>query len=431
MKTQERSISVTGLGYVGLPVAIAFAKRQTVVGYDTSRARISELQQHHDRNNETSSQTLKDCHLKLTNDPNDLQQANFHIVATPTPINQAKHPDLSMLEAASEQIGRILKKDDIVVYESTVFPGATEEVCVPILEQHSGLTCGKDFFVGYSPERINPGDQKNQFESITKVVSGCDSNTLAIIAETYALVVTAGIHKAPSIKVAEAAKVIENTQRDLNIALINELAMIFKKMHIDTQDVLAAAQTKWNFLPFQPGLVGGHCIGVDPYYLTYKAQMLDCQPDIILAGRKTNDNMSRYIAEQVILEMIRLEIPIKQANIGVLGFTFKEDCNDVRNTKVADLVNNLKQYGTQVCVHDPIACANEVQQHYQTALSSWEQLPTLDVMVMAVKHQYYRDLDYAQIAEKLSPDALIVDIKNSLDMQKLRTFHPNLQCWRL
>ena len=420
MKKHNRCISVTGLGYVGLPVAIAFAKNQPVIAYDVSNDRIQELKQHHDRNNEVCAQTLQNCQLKLTQDPSDLKSADFHIIATPTPINQAKHPDLTMLKDASKQVGAILSQGDIVVYESTVFPGATEEVCVPILEQASGLVFGKDFFVGYSPERINPGDTENQFETITKVVSGSDDTTLEIVADTYAQVVAAGVHRAPSIKVAEAAKVVENTQRDLNIALINELAMIFRKMGIDTHDVLEAAQTKWNFLPFQPGLVGGHCIGVDPYYLTYKAQMLNCQPDVILAGRKTNDNMGQYIAEQLILEMIRLGLPIKNANIGILGFTFKEDCNDVRNTKVADLVDSLKQYGAQVHVHDPIACPKEVKKHYGIALTEWDRLPTLDVMVLAVKHQYYQTMDYSLIAEKAHTNALIADIKNTLDLQKLK-----------
>ena len=299
MSTKSRRISITGLGYVGLPVAVAFAKTQQVIAFDTNLDRLNELRKHHDRNHEIDADTLANAHLVLTDSLEDLKTADFHIVATPTPIDQDNEPDLSMLEAASQQIGRVLKAGDIVVYESTVYPGTTEEICVPILEQISGLSHGKDFFTGYSPERINPGDSINQFTAIIKVVSACDAATLDIVAETYASVIEAGVHKAPSIRVAEAAKVIENTQRDLNIALINELAMIFKKMGIATQDVLEAAQTKWNFLPFQPGLVGGHCIGVDPYYLTHKAQKLGCRPDVILAGRKINDGMSQFIAEQV------------------------------------------------------------------------------------------------------------------------------------
>lgn len=427
----KRMISVTGLGYVGLPVAVAFAKQQEVIAYDTNPERIESLKNHHDKNNEISAEELQQCQLTLTDDPALLAKADFHIVATPTPINKAKHPDLSMLEAASRQLGAILKPGDIVVYESTVFPGATEEVCVPILAEESGLVYGTDFFVGYSPERINPGDKNNQFETINKVVSGCDQKTLDIVADTYAQVVSAGVYRAESIKVAEAAKVIENTQRDLNIALINELAMIFRKMNISTQAVLAAAQTKWNFLPFQPGLVGGHCIGVDPYYLTYKAQSLDCQPEIILAGRKTNDGMSRYIAEQVILEMIRSEIPIKGARIGVLGVTFKENCNDVRNTKVADLITSLSDYGTNVLVHDPIASKAEVLAHYGVTLQDWEAMHDLDVVVFAVKHDEYLAMDYADLARRLKPRALMADIKHTIDAEALRKHHDNFALWRL
>jgi UDP-N-acetyl-D-glucosamine/UDP-N-acetyl-D-galactosamine dehydrogenase len=431
MHATPRTISVIGLGYVGLPVATAFAKIQHVIGYDTSIERINALKKNHDRNNEISAETLAQCQLTCTDDPSLLAQANFHIVATPTPINKAKHPDLSMLESASRTLGAVLKKGDIVVYESTVFPGATEEICVPLLEQHSGLTYGKDFFVGYSPERINPGDKKNQFDTITKVVSGCDDDTLKIIAETYGQVIKADIHQAPSIKVAEAAKIIENTQRDLNIALINELAIIFQKMGIDTQDVLAAAQTKWNFLPFQPGLVGGHCIGVDPYYLTYKAQQLNCQPDIILAGRKTNDNMGQYIAEQIILEMIRLDIPIKRAKIGIMGITFKENCNDVRNTKVADLVISLKNYGTNVLVHDPIASAKEVSQHYSIDLCDLNDMQHIDVLIFAVKHDDYLQMEDSAIAKRLNTKALLVDIKNTINIDALKKHHSNLSVWRL
>ncbi len=426
-----RKISVTGLGYVGLPVAVAFAKKQEVVAFDSKAARIEELQKFHDRNGECSAEMLKNCQLKLTSNPHDLKQADFHIIATPTPIDTANIPDLTMLEAASLQIARILKPGDIVVYESTVYPGATEEVCVPILEQYSNLKCNKDFHVGYSPERINPGDPENQFETIVKVVSGSTPEALAIIAATYASVVTAGIHEASSIKVAEAAKVIENTQRDLNIALINELSVIFKTMHIDTHEVLAAAGTKWNFLPFQPGLVGGHCIGVDPYYLTYKAQMLGCQPDVILAGRKTNDQMGRFIAEQIIITMIQHDIPIRDAKVGIFGFTFKENCNDVRNTKVADLVESLSRYGTQLMVFDPIADAKEVQQHYGITLCTEDEMHDLNVAIFAVKHQTFVEWSAAKIADRLAPKALIADLKNTIDTTAITEYKPQAITWRL
>lgn len=427
----KRKISVTGLGYVGLPVAVAFAKTEAVIAFDSKKARIEELKNHHDRNGECSPETLQQCHLELTSNPNDLKQADFHIIATPTPIDAANIPDLTMLEAASLQIARILKPGDIVVYESTVYPGATEEVCVPILEQYSSLRYNKDFFVGYSPERINPGDPENQFENIVKVVSGSTPNTLNIIADTYASVVQAGVHQASSIKVAEAAKVIENTQRDLNIALINELSVIFKTMQIDTHEVLAAAGTKWNFLPFQPGLVGGHCIGVDPYYLTYKAQMLGCQPDVILAGRKTNDQMGRFIAEQIIITMIQHDIPIRQAKVGIFGFTFKENCNDVRNTKVADLVESLSRYGTEVLVFDPIADSNEVQQHYGIQLCSDEAMQDLNVAIFAVKHQQFLAWSPQSIGQRLADKALLADLKNTVDAKAIKMHQPETITWRL
>lgn len=422
--TKQRKISVIGLGYVGLPVALAFAKFGPVIAYDINKKRIETLKQGVDSNEETPESELKNNNLNITNQLADLKQADFHILAIPTPVNQAKQPDLTLLIDASKSLASILKKGDIVVYESTVFPGATEEICVPVLEAVSRLKYGEDFFVGYSPERINPGDTERGFADITKVVSGCDEKTLKIITDTYATVVTAGVHPAPTIKVAEAAKVIENTQRDLNIALMNELAQIFQLMGIETQAVLEAANTKWNFLAFKPGLVGGHCIGVDPYYLTYRAQCLNYHPEIILAGRKINDGMPKYLAEQIILQLAQQEIKLKSAKILVLGITFKENCNDIRNTKVIDLINTLEKYGTTVSCHDPLASSEEVNAHYQLELCEWPEEEKFDGIVLAVNHKLYQEKTLEDYLALLTDQGKIFDLKSTL-----RAKHDKI--WRL
>jgi len=365
--THKRKISVVGLGYVGLPVAVEFGKAERVIGFDINPRRIAELQRGLDHTNEVAPADLKKADVLYTCDPADLKAADFHIVAVPTPVDEAKRPDLTPVIKASETVGRQLKKGDIVVYESTVYPGATEEDCVPVLERESGLKCGADFFVGYSPERINPGDKQHTFKTITKVVSGQTPEILEIVAEVYASVVTAGVHKAASIKVAEAAKVIENTQRDLNIALMNELALIFHKMGIDTRDVLAAAGTKWNFLPFEPGLVGGHCIGVDPYYLTHKAAIMGYMPQVILSGRRINDGMGEYIAAETVKAMIHDGKSVKGCVVTVLGLTFKENVPDLRNTRVIDIVHALRDYAVEVQVHDPMVDPDEAHEEYASS----------------------------------------------------------------
>ena len=360
----SRRISVVGLGYVGLPVAVAFAEQDKVIAFDINTTRIAQLREGVDVTKEVDSTELGHSNLYLTSEPQDLQQADLHIIAVPTPINAAKQPDLTPLLGASKTVGQQLKKGDIVVYESTVYPGATEEDCVPVLERESGLVCGQDFFVGYSPERINPGDKERTFKRITKIVSGQTPEILDIVADTYASVVKAGVFKASSIKVAEAAKVIENTQRDLNIALVNELAVMFNEMDIDTVEVLEAAGSKWNFLPFRPGIVGGHCIGVDPYYLTHKAELIGHHPQVILAGRRINDGMGKFIAEQTIKQIIKRGGSISKAKMGVLGFAFKENCPDIRNTRVIDIIDELKKYTHNIMVCDPVADAEAAQEEY-------------------------------------------------------------------
>jgi UDP-N-acetyl-D-glucosamine/UDP-N-acetyl-D-galactosamine dehydrogenase len=353
--SHNRIVSVIGLGYVGLPVAVAFGLHQKTIGFDINSQRIKELQSFHDRTGEVTAEELRTANILYTDAIEELRQADFHIVAVPTPVNEANQPDLTPMFKASETVGKALKLGDIVVYESTVYPGVTEDECVPILERVSGLVCGRDFTVGYSPERINPGDKEHTFTKIKKVVSGQDAQTLAIVAAVYESVVTAGVHRASSIKVAEAAKVIENTQRDLNIALMNELAYIFDRMEIDTTDVLEAAGTKWNFLKFRPGLVGGHCIGVDPYYLTHKAEKLGYIPQVILAGRRINDGVGKFIAQRTVKEMIHAGHNILGTTVTVFGLTFKEDCPDLRNSKVIDIIRELEDYGIKVQVHDPLA----------------------------------------------------------------------------
>lgn len=429
MITNNRKISVIGLGYVGLPMAVEFGKKQEVIAFDINSKRISELKNSNDLTLEMAAEDLKQAQLFLTSDPADLKQADFHIIAVPTPINKAKQPDLGCLLSASELVGKQLKRGDIVVYESTVYPGATEEDCAPILEKFSGLKCGIDFFIGYSPERINPGDKEHAFKNICKVVSGQNQEVLEIIANVYSSVVTAGVYKASSIKVAEAAKVIENTQRDINIALINELAVIFEKLNIDTSEVLAAAGTKWNFLPFKPGLVGGHCIGVDPYYLTYKANILGVNPQVILAGRRINDDMGKYVAEQTIKKMIKLGKTVNCAKIAILGITFKENCNDIRNTKVVDIIEELKNYHVNVLVHDPLASVEDVEHEYQIKLSSWDDIKNVDAIILAVAHKFYLSFPLEKLMAKLLKPGLLIDIKSVIDRGKIN--NTEVEVWRL
>lgn len=425
----SRKVSVVGLGYVGLPVAVAFGQKDRVIGFDVNDKRVESLKSGQDWTHEISSQDLSTSDIYFTANSQDLKDADFHIIAVPTPVDEAHKPDLTALEKASEGIGKILKKGDIVVYESTVFPGATEEVCIPILEQFSKLKAGEDFTVGYSPERINPGDKEHRFSNITKVVSGQDQETLDIIAEVYSSVIDAGVHKASTIKVAEAAKVIENTQRDLNIALMNELALIFDKMDIDTSEVLEAASTKWNFLPFTPGLVGGHCIGVDPYYLTFKAKQLGYRPEVILAGRRINDNMSKYVAQQTIKQMIQAGCMIKNSSVAVLGLTFKEDCPDLRNSKVIDVIRELESFGVKVLVHDPLADPKDAKSLYDIDLCAWDEIKDVDAVVMCVAHQHYLELNPEAFLSKLNGHQLVFDVKSKLDKKR---FNDNkIQLWRL
>lgn len=425
----HRKISVIGLGYVGLPVAVAFGNSHPVIGFDVNKKRILELQANDDFTLEVTSEELKSTDIIFTSDPEDLSKADFHIVAVPTPINSAKQPDLSPLISASKSIGAHLKVGDIVVYESTVYPGATEEDCVPVLEEYSGLKCGIDFFVGYSPERINPGDKEHIFTKITKIVSGQTPEVLDIVADVYSSVVTAGVYKASSIKVAEAAKVIENTQRDLNIALMNELAIIFERMDIDTVDVLEAAGTKWNFLPFRPGLVGGHCIGVDPYYLTHKAKILGYHPEVISAGRRINDSMPTHIVEQAVKKMIQSGSPVKNARVGILGLTFKEDCPDLRNSKVGDVIKEFRSYGVDLLVHDPLADVAEAQQYYDVSLCNWKDLVDLDAIILCVSHKEYKELSIEDYKTMLNPGAVLMDVKSSVDENLFKQAGINL--WRL
>ncbi len=430
MNAHGRKISVVGLGYVGLPVAVEFGKNQQVIGFDISSLRIDELKQGIERTNEVEAKDLASADVIYTCDANDLRLADFHIIAVPTPVNNAKQPDLSPVISASRTVGQQLKKGDIVVYESTVYPGATEEDCIPVLEQESGLVCGADFNVGYSPERINPGDKLHTFKTIKKVVSGDSSKTLEIVAAVYSSVVTAGVHKAPSIKVAEAAKVIENTQRDLNISLMNELALIFNKMNIDTRDVLAAASSKWNFLPFDPGLVGGHCIGVDPYYLTYKAATLGYSPQVILSGRSINDSMGSFIASQTVKELIKAGKCVKGSVVTILGFSFKENVPDIRNTRVIDIVRELLDYGIKVQVLDPISDASEIKEEYNINLLADEyQLQPAHAVVLAVPHQYFMDKDWSYIKDLLeNKTGAVIDVKAKLNRNAIPE---GIILWRL
>jgi UDP-N-acetyl-D-galactosamine dehydrogenase len=418
----SRVVAVCGLGYVGLPLAVEFGKKHETIGYDLSEAKIANYKKFVDPTGEVSSADLKAAtKLSVSTDPTTLAKADVIIIAVPTPVDEAHIPDFSPLVGSSTTVGKYMKKGAIVVYESTVYPGATEEVCIPLLEKHSGMKWKQDFHVGYSPERVNPGDKERTITKIVKVVSGDDAATLDVVAEVYGSVITAGVHKASSIKVAEAAKVIENTQRDLNIALMNELSIIFGRIGIDTLEVLQAAGTKWNFLPFRPGLVGGHCIGVDPYYLTHKAEMLGYHPEVILAGRRINDGMAAHIAQQTIKGLIRSGSAVKGAKIAVLGLTFKENCPDLRNSKVADLVRELKEYGCEVSVHDPIAEPPEAQHEYGITLRNWDELPKgADAIVAAVAHRQYLDMPLTDIVGKLKTGGLFVDVKSAYDQAAIR-----------
>ncbi|MBI3898414.1 MAG: nucleotide sugar dehydrogenase [Gammaproteobacteria bacterium] len=424
------TVGVVGLGYVGLPLAVEFGKKFKTVGYDLSTEKIESYRRHIDPTGEVSTEELRaSAQLRPTTDPNELKECDFLVVAVPTPVDEAHQPDFSPLVGASKAVGKYMKRGAIVVYESTVYPGATEEVCIPILEKESGMKWKKDFFVGYSPERINPGDKEHTLTRIVKVVSGDTSATLDAVAKLYAAVITAGVHKASSIKVAEAAKVIENTQRDLNIALMNELSLIFNKLGIDTLEVLQAAGTKWNFLPFRPGLVGGHCIGVDPYYLTHKAEMLGYHPQVILAGRRINDNMGKFIAEQTIKQMISNGSPIKGANVNVLGLTFKENVPDLRNSRVIDVINELRSYGVNVSVHDPVPEAADAMHEYGIKLLKWDELPVADAMVAAVAHKPFLQRDIADYKKKLVNNGCFVDVKAQFNTASLQA--AGIRVWRL
>ena len=413
---KKEKLSLVGLGYVGMPIAVAFAKKLDVVGFDLNEKKIELYKSGVDPTKEVGDEAIKNTTVEFTADETKLREAKFQIVAVPTPVNADHTPDLTPVIGASEIVGRNLTKGSIVVYESTVYPGVTEDVCVPILERESGMKCGVDFKVGYSPERINPGDKVHRLETITKIVSGMDEESLDTIARVYELVVAAGVHRAESIKVAEAAKVIENSQRDINIAFMNELSIIFNKMGIDTQSVLRAASTKWNFLEFYPGLVGGHCIGVDPYYLTYKAEMLGYHSQIILSGRRINDDMGKYVAENVVKKLIASDIAVRNARVAILGFTFKENCPDTRNTKIIDIVNELDEYGITPVIFDPVADAAEAKWLYGVEFIDVETVKDMDAVILAVAHECFKSLSMNEINRFYGEgEKILIDIKGMLD----------------
>ena len=428
---KEEKIAVIGLGYVGLPVAVEFAKKYDVIGFDINEEKLDKYRNGIDVTDEVGDEAIQQTTMTFTSDEKDLQKCKFHIVSVPTPINLDKTPNLAPIINASKSIARNLTKGSIVVYESTVYPGTTEEICIPILEEVSGLTFGEDFKVGYSPERINPGDKVNTLTKIIKVVSGSDEEALREVSSIYGAIIEAGVHEAESIKVAEASKVIENSQRDINIAFMNELAMVFNKMDIDTNAVLEAASTKWNFLKFTPGLVGGHCIGVDPYYFTYKAEQLGYHSQIILAGRKVNDDMGKYVAKNVIKQMIQAKQELTNAKIGVLGLTFKENVADVRNTKVTDIITELEDYGLDVLVHDPIAEADTVYREYGIELVDEAQLKDLDCLVLAVPHDVFKEKYTLDVVDTLykNDKKVLVDIRGIFDRQQAEEI--GIQYWNL
>ncbi len=430
---KEEKISLVGLGYVGMPIAVAFAKKVDVIGYDLNAKKIELYKSGIDPTLEVGDEAINNTTVEFTSDEAKLREAKFHIVAVPTPVNADHTPDLTPVEGASRILGRNLTKGSVVVFESTVYPGVTEDICVPILEKESGLKCGVDFKIGYSPERINPGDKVHRLETIVKIVSGMDAETLDVVAKVYELVVEAGVHRAESIKVAEAAKVIENSQRDINIAFMNELSIIFNKMGIDTKAVLEAAGTKWNFLKFFPGLVGGHCIGVDPYYLTYKAEQLGYHSQVILAGRRINDDMGKYVAENVVKKLIAAGKNVKEAKVAILGFTFKENCPDTRNTRVIDIMNELNEYGITPVVADPVADAEEGRQHYGIDFVDIGSVKDMDAVIIAVGHTEFMSFGMSDIDAMFScgdnASKVIVDVKGILDRKEYS--EAGYQYWRL
>lgn len=433
IKNKEEKISLVGLGYVGMPIAVAFAKKAEVIGFDISKEKVELYKKGIDPTKEVGDAVIKETTVEFTADENKLKEAKFHIVAVPTPVNADHTPNLKPVESASRTVGRNLTKGSIVVFESTVYPGVTEEICIPILEKESGMKCGVDFKVGYSPERINPGDKVHRLETIVKVVSGMDEESLDNIAKVYELVVDAGVHRAESIKVAEAAKVIENSQRDINIAFMNELSIIFNKIGIDTKAVLKAAGTKWNFLNFFPGLVGGHCIGVDPYYLTYKAEQLGYHSQIILSGRRINDDMGKYVVENLIKNLIKADVPVKDAKVAILGFTFKENCPDTRNTRVIDIVNELKEYGLTPMIADPEADAEEAKHEYGIVFDSIDDIKDMDAIVIAVGHQQFLNLSQEDLDKMFkkgsNENKVLLDIKGVLDRKEYE--EAGYKYWRL
>ena len=428
---REEKISLVGLGYVGMPIAVSFSKKVDVIGFDVNKAKIDLYKSGIDPTKEVGDEAIKACTVDFTCDPERLREAKFHIVAVPTPVNADHTPDLSPVEGASHILGKHLTKGSIVVYESTVYPGVTEDVCVPILEAESGLKCGVDFKIGYSPERINPGDKVHRLETIVKIVSGMDEETLEEVAKVYELVVEAGVHRAESIKVAEAAKVIENSQRDINIAFMNELSIIFNKMGIDTKAVLEAAGTKWNFLKFFPGLVGGHCIGVDPYYLTYKAEQMGYHSQIILSGRRINDDMGKYVVESLVKKLIQADINVKSAKIGILGFTFKENCPDTRNTRIIDIVNELKEYGITPVIADPVADKGEAKHEYGMEFADISNVKNMDAIILAVAHEEFSTLTIEDMDKFYSGEhtKVLLDIKGLLNRKEFE--NAGYIYWRL
>lgn len=416
---RESKVAVIGMGYVGLPLAVAFGKHCDVIGFDIDANKIEQLKDGYDATREVSAEDLASTSIEYTADPSTLKDASFIIVTVPTPIDKNKNPDLSPVRSASETVGKFLRPGSIVVYESTVYPGVTEDICVPLLEQNSGLKCGTDFTVGYSPERINPGDKVHTVDKIIKVVSGQDEATLDTVAGVYEIVISAGVHRASSIQVAEAAKVIENTQRDLNIALMNELSIIFGKLNIPTRDVLVAAGTKWNFLPFTPGLVGGHCIGVDPYYLTHKAEEIGYNPQVILAGRRINDGMGKYVAENTVKNMIRAAKTVKGCRVLILGLTFKENVPDIRNTRVIDVIHELEEYAIEVIVSDPVADPAQALHEYGIKLTPIDEVGIVDALVLAVSHDAYKTISLQQYKAMCAPGSpVLVDVKSCLNPQE-------------
>lgn len=425
----EEKLSLIGLGYVGMPIAVAFSEHVNVLGFDVNTKKVELYKSGIDPTGEVGNETISKCKVDFTSDPKRLKEARFHIVAVPTPINADKTPDLKPVIGASKTLGKQLTKGSVVVYESTVYPGVTEDICVPILEEESGLKCGTDFFIGYSPERINPGDKVHRLDTIVKIVSGMNKETLETVADVYSLVAKAGVYKAESIKVAEAAKVIENSQRDINIAFMNELSIIFDKLGIDTNAVLAAAGTKWNFLNFKPGLVGGHCIGVDPYYLTYKAEQVGYHSRIILAGRRINDEMGNYIASTLVKKLIAANVPVKDARVAILGFTFKENCPDTRNTRVIDIINELAEYGIKPLVFDPVADKSETLAEYGFGLSDKSEIKDLDAIIVAVAHEEFINNTAKDYKKLFSKGNVFVDVKGIYNKSEFE--NEGFLYWRL